>query len=178
MYAKLQIGTTHEVGSVPHLPVYHKLAQKFLNQAKQRVVGAMECWNFGTCFRPTRNWRTGSHGPRSLRASTAISCGSLGATSVGVPPRTSSGPGACSPVQPTTTRSASRCCTGAAALRPAFPLYFRKVNRHMPIPWLLPAEIKYDTDFSWMRYTQFGDEIANYLDPSHPKNSSPVSTTS
>lgn len=52
---------------------------------------------------------------------------------------------------------------------PAYPLFFRKVDRHMPIPWLLPSQVKYDTCIEWMQYTEFGDQIMNYVDWSTPE---------
>ena len=42
-------------------------------------------------------------------------------------------------------------------------------SRHTPLPWLLPAEVNYDTDFEWMRYTEFEDQIENYLGGFSPR---------
>jgi hypothetical protein len=47
VYAKLQIGTTHENPNIPYLPVPPKIAQKYVGLPKAGVSGMMTCWNFG-----------------------------------------------------------------------------------------------------------------------------------
>lgn len=47
VYAKLQIGTTHENPDIPYLPVPQKIAQKYLGLPGAGVSGMMTCWNFG-----------------------------------------------------------------------------------------------------------------------------------
>ena len=47
--AKLQISTTHEAGTLPHLPVMYSIAQKLHNLRKYDCGGGMFTWNFG-CF--------------------------------------------------------------------------------------------------------------------------------
>lgn len=47
VYAKVQLGTTHEDGSVPYLPVMRKIAAKYLALHETGVTGMMTCWNFG-----------------------------------------------------------------------------------------------------------------------------------
>ncbi|MBI2297908.1 MAG: hypothetical protein HYU66_02965 [Armatimonadetes bacterium] len=47
VYAKLQIGTTHENPNIPYLPVPHKLAWKYQGLPGAGVTGMMTCWNFG-----------------------------------------------------------------------------------------------------------------------------------
>ena len=170
MYAKLQIGTTHEVGSVPNFPVYHKLAQKYLNQAKQHVVGAMQCWNFGNIL--SLNTEVASAFswaplPKSIDGYLQqVATREFGAKAAGAVVKA----WACfSKATDHYPFSIPLLYWGPQHFGPAFPLYFRKVNRHLPIPWLLPAEIEYDTDFSWMKFTQFGDQIENYLGPFKPQ---------
>jgi hypothetical protein len=46
-YAKLQMGTTHENGTVPYLPVLQSLGKKHRVLAELGVTGMMTCWNFG-----------------------------------------------------------------------------------------------------------------------------------
>jgi hypothetical protein len=53
MYAKLQLGVTHELASVPYFPVMQKIVKKFLNMKKLGLSGIIECWNFGNIL--TRN---------------------------------------------------------------------------------------------------------------------------
>jgi hypothetical protein len=47
VYAKFQIGVTHEIATVPYFPVLFKLAEKFKRAAEGGVAGVLECWNFG-----------------------------------------------------------------------------------------------------------------------------------
>ncbi len=47
VFAKIQIGTTHEDGNVPYLPVLDRLAAKYLALKNRGVAGIMCCWNFG-----------------------------------------------------------------------------------------------------------------------------------
>jgi len=47
VYAKIQIGTTHENPNVPYLPTLHKVAAKFRTLHATGVTGMMMCWNFG-----------------------------------------------------------------------------------------------------------------------------------
>jgi len=47
VFAKIQIGTTHEDGNVPYLPVLARLAAKYQALEQQGVEGLMTCWNFG-----------------------------------------------------------------------------------------------------------------------------------
>ena len=45
--AKMQIGTTHELASVPYLPLPHLLAAKMQKLNEFRVDGYLGCWIFG-----------------------------------------------------------------------------------------------------------------------------------
>lgn len=47
--AKVQISTTHEAGSLPHLPVMQSLLEKMQGLRDQNCKGGMFTWNFG-CF--------------------------------------------------------------------------------------------------------------------------------
>ncbi|MCD6362202.1 MAG: hypothetical protein J7M38_15190, partial [Armatimonadetes bacterium] len=47
IYAKVQIGTTHENPNVPYLPVLQKIARKWQTLVEAGVTGMMTCWNFG-----------------------------------------------------------------------------------------------------------------------------------
>lgn len=46
-YAKLQIGTTHEIATVPNLPLIPNLYRKFVKLRELAVDGFLGCWNFG-----------------------------------------------------------------------------------------------------------------------------------
>jgi len=47
IYAKLQLGTTHENPTVPYLPLMDKVARKYQTLRETGVTGLMTCWNFG-----------------------------------------------------------------------------------------------------------------------------------
>jgi len=47
VYAKLQLGTSHEDPTVPYLPLMHKVARKYQTLRETGVTGLMTCWNFG-----------------------------------------------------------------------------------------------------------------------------------
>jgi len=47
VFAKLQIGTTHEIATVPNLPLPMALHAKFTRMCERGVAGTMACWNFG-----------------------------------------------------------------------------------------------------------------------------------
>jgi hypothetical protein len=164
MFAKLQIGVTHELATIPYLPVYPKLARKFINQRDEGVVGAMECWNFGNILSPTTeiaHWFSWEPLPESVDHYLAMVAGrDFGEKAA---PAFVSAWHAFAEAMDHYPFSIPLLYWGPQHFGPAFPLYFRKVDRHMPLPWLLPAEVTYDTDFAWMSFTEFGDQIDNYL---------------
>lgn len=45
--AKLQIGTTHELATVPNLPLLENLYEKVKALRRHRIRGFVGCWNFG-----------------------------------------------------------------------------------------------------------------------------------
>ena len=54
MMAKLQINTTHELATVPNLPLISSIYRKFRYMHQQKLNGYMFCWNFG-CWPDTLN---------------------------------------------------------------------------------------------------------------------------
>jgi len=46
-YAKLQLGTTHEIATVPNIPLIPNLYRKFQKMHEIGVEGFLGCWNFG-----------------------------------------------------------------------------------------------------------------------------------
>ncbi len=47
VYARIQIGTTHENPDIPYLPVPTQIARKYHTLRETGVAGLMTCWNFG-----------------------------------------------------------------------------------------------------------------------------------
>ncbi|HOK80126.1 MAG TPA: hypothetical protein PK303_01880 [bacterium] len=50
--AKLQIGSTHELVTVPYIPVPYKIAEKLYRMKKMGVNGYLGCWIFGGDISP------------------------------------------------------------------------------------------------------------------------------
>ncbi len=50
IHAKLQINTTHELATVPNLPLLPNLYDKWTGLQREGVAGVMGCWNFGCCL--------------------------------------------------------------------------------------------------------------------------------
>ncbi|MBL4700180.1 MAG: hypothetical protein JKX85_02895 [Phycisphaeraceae bacterium] len=47
VHAKMQIGTTHELATVPNMPLIPNLHRKMAGLTEENVQGIMACWNFG-----------------------------------------------------------------------------------------------------------------------------------
>ncbi|MEX0775405.1 MAG: hypothetical protein WD042_06790 [Phycisphaeraceae bacterium] len=56
--AKLQIGTTHELATVPNLPAIPSLYRKFRAMRDNGLTGYLGTWNFG-CSRTLNTWAVG-----------------------------------------------------------------------------------------------------------------------
>jgi hypothetical protein len=54
IFAKLQMNTTHELATVPNLPLIASIFRKVKYMRENKVSGTMFCWNFG-CFPDTLN---------------------------------------------------------------------------------------------------------------------------
>lgn len=52
VFAKIQVGTTHEDACIPYLPVMNKVIDKMRMMAATKVDGYMGCWNFGNFLSP------------------------------------------------------------------------------------------------------------------------------
>ncbi|OHB54174.1 MAG: hypothetical protein A2Y12_17000 [Planctomycetes bacterium GWF2_42_9] len=54
LWSRFQVNTTHELATVPNLPLIVSLYRKFKFMRQSKVLGFMGCWNFG-CFTNTLN---------------------------------------------------------------------------------------------------------------------------
>lgn len=54
MFATLRLNTTHELATVPNLPLIVSLYRKVAYMYEAKIKGVMGCWNFG-CFTDTLN---------------------------------------------------------------------------------------------------------------------------
>ncbi len=50
--AKLQMGTTHEIVTVPYIPVIYSFAEKLERMRKMKINGFLSCWIFGGNISP------------------------------------------------------------------------------------------------------------------------------
>ncbi len=65
-FAKLQFGTTHELATVPNLPLIGNLFKKAVYLKENKLSGFMGCWNFGnmiTANTAAFNWFLSSESP-------------------------------------------------------------------------------------------------------------------
>ena len=65
-FAKLQFGTTHELATVPNLPLIGNLFKKAAYVKKNNLAGFMGCWNFGnmiTANTAAFNWFLSTESP-------------------------------------------------------------------------------------------------------------------
>jgi hypothetical protein len=159
MYAKLQLGVTHEIATVPYFPVMQKVAQKFLNMKQLGLEGVMECWNFGNIL--SRNievanllsWKNDYQTPDEILKIVAARDFGEAASDYFV----EAWQKFCDatdhyPFQVPFIYSGSLNYGGA------YPLIFEKLNKKPPSSWHLFGEIEYRVDFAkWS--SEWGDDI-------------------
>ena len=164
VYAKLQIGVTHEIATVPYFPALFKLAEKLIRLRKEKIDGSMLCWNFGCEL--TRNTELVRHYlldetlPDSEELLLAIAKRDFGDQAAPAFVKAwKIFSDACNYFPPFDNKYLYWSPTNFAG---AYPLFMEKLNCHMPIPWLLPDK-KYNAYKHFTeKYSKFGDEIQNY----------------
>ena len=164
VYAKLQIGNTHEIATVPSFPVLENVARKFLALRQYNVSGAVECWNFGNFL--SHNTEVANElswdplpdsvdsllikvASRDFGAAAAQRC-------VAAWKGFSRAARDCYPMDMTFVYWAPVNFGGA------HPFFYEPVDRHMAVPWLLPDEVEYNVSFELLQYAEFGDRISDY----------------
>ncbi|MEK6794868.1 MAG: glycoside hydrolase family 20 zincin-like fold domain-containing protein [Spirochaetota bacterium] len=170
VYAKLQIGTTHEIASVPYFPLYRNLAEKLIRAKERGVSGAMECWNFGNILSPnTEVANAFSWDPIPSDIDEYLL--TFAQREFG----TTAAPGFCNAWRHFDSAakhypfSIPLLYWGPQNYGPAYPLVFEKNDAPTPVAWLLPAEIQYDMYHVLMERIDFGDDITCYLGPFTPE---------
>jgi hypothetical protein len=160
-YAKLQIGVTHEIATVPYFPVPFKLIEKFTEAGRCGVSGAMECWNFGNILSlntEIANWFSWS--PQPVNADDFMR--KIAIREYGEPS---------SDLFVQAWRIFSRATDyypfsnqyiyeGPMHHGGAQPLFFKKINKPLAMTWLLPNEIKYNAYEEFMSRGEYGDDIS------------------
>ncbi len=157
VYAKIQIGTTHEDGNVPYLPVMHRLAEKYIALAKRGVTGMMTCWNFGnmpslaTELLGMMAWSDASADPEeALRELAARNFGP------GTVDAVVEGWKIISDAMEDFPSSVPVMYYGPVNRGLAFPLFLERINKPFPRSWLLDIVAEGDDLDSWTK--PFGAE--------------------
>jgi hypothetical protein len=155
VYARIQIGTTHENPDIPYLPVPQKIAEKYLSLPKAGVTGMMTCWNFGnmTCLGTEIagefNWSPQPTVEQGLRA---IACRHFGES---VADEVVAAWEIMSRAHDDFPGSIPVMYVGPISRGPNFPFVFDQIDRRFPNSWLLDKEIEGD-HLDWA--TPFGPE--------------------
>lgn len=154
VYAKLQIGTTHEYPTIPYMPTLHKIAWKYQGLPGAGVTGMMTCWNFGNMLSlGTETANEFAWSPQEpdadagLRRIAARWFGAAAAEQV------VAGWARLSAAQDDYPGSIPVMYNGPIARGPAFRFEFDRIDKDFPHSWLLDSDIRGDK-LSWA--TPFG----------------------
>ncbi|MDP8218398.1 MAG: glycoside hydrolase family 20 zincin-like fold domain-containing protein [Candidatus Theseobacter exili] len=163
VYAKTQIGVTHEIATVPYFPILPKIAEKYRRLVEVGGKGVMACWNFGNILsRNTElaNWFSWSPSPESaeeiLQKMAERDFGTRHAEMFMKAWNIFS--------QATDWFPFSNKFVYTAPMNfgAAYQFYWEKTDKPMKIPWLLPKEVKYNFKTSSMTKTEFGDNLEDF----------------
>ncbi|MCK5844750.1 MAG: hypothetical protein KAG97_08595 [Victivallales bacterium] len=159
MYAKLQLGVTHEIATVPYFPVMQKIAQKFLNMKKLGLAGVVECWNFGNIL--SRNievsnlfaWENDYEKPEDVLVPIAERDFGVEAA----PGFLAAWRKFCEATDHYPFQNPF-IYRGSLNYGGAYPLIFEKLDKIPPTSWHLFGEVEYEPDFSSYS-NEWGDDI-------------------
>ncbi len=157
VYAKIQIGTTHENGSVPYLPVMQRVAAKFQALRKAGVTGLMSCWNFGnmpslaTELAGALSWE-----PQPADAEAVLT--ELASRHFGpaAAPKVVEGWRLISEAMEDFPGSIPVQYHGPVSRGPAFPFVLERIGETFPRSWLLDCNVDADDMSNWV--SPFGPE--------------------
>ena len=158
VYAKLQIGTTHELATVPYLPVLQRIAAKYAALQPAGVEGMMTCWNFGnmpslaTELAGMMSWNPQ---PRPEEAVAELAAMHFGAAAA---PKVVEGWRLLSEAIEDFPGSIPVLYNYPANRGPAFPFVLERIGRGFPASWLLERNIDADDPSGWA--VPFGPEHA------------------
>jgi hypothetical protein len=144
VYARIQIGTTHENPDIPYLPTPQKIAEKYVGLPKAGVTGMMTCWSFGnmpslgTEIAGEFSWAPQPTVTGGLRALAARHFGETVADEVVAAWETMSRAHDAFP------GSIPVMYTGPISRGPNFRFVFDQIDRPFPNSWLLDKEIEGD----------------------------------
>lgn len=155
-YAKVQIGTTHEVGDLPYLPALGNIARKYRALRDSGVTGIMSCWNFGghpslaTELAGEMSWAPQPEPDEALRRVATRHFGPAAAAVMVEGWEQVSRAHECFP------GSIPVLYHGPVNRGPALPFPLQRVDREFPRSWLLDRISEHDRLDSWTR--PFGPE--------------------
>lgn len=158
VYAKLQIGTTHELASVPYLPVMQRIAAKYAALKPAGVEGMMTCWNFGnmpslaTELAGMMSWAPQPGPDQAVEELAARHFGVAAAAQV------VEGWRLLSEAMEDFPGSIPVLYNYPANRGPAFPFVLERIGRGFPASWLLERDIDADDPSGWA--VPFGPEHA------------------
>ena len=163
IFAKNQIGVTHEIATVPYFPVLPKIAEKYKRLNKLGISGVMSCWNFGNILsRNTEiaNWFSWEPAPESVeKILHKIAVRDFGKKAANSFVKAWKIFAKATDHYPFDIKFLYKTPINFGA---TYPLILEKIDKSMPIPWLLPKEMKYNVYIKDMENTEFGDCLENF----------------
>jgi hypothetical protein len=145
VYAKIQIGTTHENPDIPYLPDLPKIAKKYVALRDTGVSGMMTCWNFGNM--PSLGTETAGEftwAPQPAEVADGLRRVALRNFGPKVADDVVAAWQKLSEAHEDFPSSIPVMYTGPVSRGPAFLLIFDQINRAFPHSWLLDKNIEGD----------------------------------
>ncbi len=155
VYAKVQIGTTHETPNIPYLPTLQKIARKWQTLVESGTTGMMTCWNFGnmtSLATEVAGEMTFAPQPSVDEALTAIATRHFGPDAA---PHMVAGWEQLCTAQDDFPTSIPVMYYGPISRGPAFHFMFDQADQKFPRSWLLDTNLGGDR-LDWI--TPFGAE--------------------
>lgn len=159
-YAKLQIVTTHELATVPDLPILYNVGEKMIRLIESGATGAMLCWNFGNFLSYNTeicNWFSWAPRPESIDdVLTIIAKRDFGIEAASGMLEAWKHFNKSMEHYPFDAQFATE---GMHNFGPAYPFSLEKINKPLACNWLLPGEIEYNAVYGCSENTGYGDSL-------------------
>lgn len=144
VYAKVQIGTTHENPDVPYLPALQKIARKWQALVESGCTGMMTCWNFGnmpSLATEVAGEMTWDPQPQVEEALNRVAARHFGPEAAG---KMVAGWEKLCQAQDDFPTSIPVMYYGPVSRGPAFHLVFDQIDRKFPRSWMLDTDVEGD----------------------------------
>lgn len=144
IYARIQIGTTHENPDIPYLPALQRIAQKYHTLRESGVTGLMTCWNFGNM--PSLGTAVAGEFTWAPQPEVNVGLRRLAARQFGenVADEVVAAWDKLSAAHDDFPGSIPVMYTGPLSRGPAFLFMFDQIDKRFPNSWLLDKEIEGD----------------------------------